>query len=593
MDNELFSSESTLNYRRRILDLDNLVDNDYDYEYLFEDEFYELYDITYEGFKKIYFGKTASDNEKVGGIYYKDQYILNKLNDITFNHLSKNRPAYNENENTEGISHKDEDAFWKSYYRLLENNEELLINTNSFSAFLHERIKNMIQKADNELTSEQKCFLAKSCGFPKKDGFKKDCVFKKKSCISKESCEFRKKSFYLRPYSADAIRHWISPGDGAKRNISEREYIFQMSFALDLPLAEFNQYIEDGKDSNEKGCLVHTHQGFCHKVLNQKYCINSPDELCMMYCKHFGLGYTGALKLYADLLKRTEEISENKNSDTKNDASSAKTKLKKNEEVKENTKSNLDKLIFNLDKRDDNAFLQSLVEYSEQIKPDFKKIKEYINGKIKTIFKEQSVRITFMDKIYNVYAKKFHEILKEKKLSNPNIDKYNSGFFCSEDDSEQNVGFEDSRLFFDYIYPGNEIVNIPKIQIDFLCDLCVDVIETKAKLIPTRTYYERCRKSIILVNFFEFAVYDLIKEISLSNKEIYRRNSKNFIQELNDTLTSFNMPTLYPYNKFDQLIMWCSKTKEPLKMYYATILNVQKKLLLRLGKNFQNKIKKE
>ena len=588
MGNELFSSESTLNYRRRILELDNLVDNDYDYEYLFEDEFYELYDITFEGFKKIYFGKTASDNEKFGGIYYKDQYVLNKLNDITVNHLSKNRPAYNENENTEGISHKDEDAFWKSYYRLLKNNEELLINTNSFSVFLHERIKNMIQKADNELSSEQKRYLAKSCDFPKKGGSKKDCVFKNKSCVSKESCEFRKEGCYLEPYSSTAISHWISPGEGAKRNISKREYIFQMSFALDLPLAKFDEYIEDGKGSNEKGYPVHTHQGFCHKVLNQKYCINSPDELCMMYCKHFGLGYTDALKLYVDFIKKSEEISENENSETKADASSAKTKLNKKEEAKENTRSNLDNLVFNLDKRDDNAFLQSLVEYSEKIKPDFKEIKEYINGKIETIFEKESVRITFMEKIYNAYAEDFHKILKEKKLSNPNIDKYNSGFFCSEDDSEQNGGFEDSRLFFDYIYPGNEIVNIPKTQIDFLWDLCVDVIEPNSRLNPTRTYYERCRKSIIIVNFFEYGVNALIGEISSSDKDTYRSNSKNFIQELNETLTSFNMPTLYPYDKFDQLIMWCSKTKEPLKMYYETILKVQEKLLLRLKENFQN-----
>ena len=579
MGNELFSSESTLNYRRRILKLDNLVDNDYDYEYLFEDEFYELYDITYEGFKKIYVGKTASDDEKVGGIYRKDPYILNKLNDITVNHSSKNSKA----------------------------NGKAPSSAKGFADSLHDGIKKMIQEADNELTSEQKCFLANSCGFPKKGGFKKDCVFKKKSCISKESCEFRKKSFYLRPYSADAIRHWISPGNGDKRNISEREYIFQMSFALDLPLAKFNEYKEDGTDSNEKGYPVYTHQGFCHKILNQKYCINSPDELCMMYCKYYSLEYTDALKLYADFLKKSEELSENENSDTKNDASSAKSKKK--EETKENTRSNLDNLIFNLDKRDDNAFLQSLVEYREQIKPDIVAITDYIKNKINEIFEEKNVCEKFYNNVYYDFDAKFHNKWLLNTFSKDFIMILTadaSGFFSpakNEAKLYNDENYKSKRVFFDYIYPGVELklkISDKKkafknkdYQMDFFPELCVNIVNENSGFSPTRTYYERCRKSIIIVKFFEFGVNALIGKTPTSDKDGYYQNSKNFIQELNDKLTSFNMPTLYPYNKFDQLIMWASKTKEPLKMYYETILNVQKKLLLRLKENFQDIINKK
>lgn len=564
MGNELFSSESTLNYRRRILELDNLVDNEYDYESLFKDEFYKLYDIDKpSAFVNQYIGASTTDNKGSKGNYCsKELYILNKLNDITDKNFSAKR----------------------------------------FADSLHDRIKNMIQKADNELTSEQKCFLAKSCGFPKKGGFKKDCVFKKKSCISEESCEFRKKSFYLRPYSADAIRHWISPGNGDKRNISEREYIFQMSFALNLPLAKFNEYKEDGTDSNEKGYPVYTHQGFCHKILNQKYCINSPDELCMMYCKYYSLGYTDALKLYADFLKKSEELSENENSDTKNDASSAKSKKK--EETKENTRSNLDNLIFNLDKRDDNAFLQSLVEYSEQIKPDIVAITDYVEDEINKIFKEQNVREKFYNNVYYDFDAKFHNKWLLNKFSKDFIIILTadaSGFFSpakNEAKLYNDENYKSKRVFFDYIYPGVELklkISDEKkafknrdYQMDFFPELCVNIVNKNSKFSPTRSYYERCRKSIIIVKFFEFGVNVLTGNLSTSDKYNYCMNSKNFIQELNETLTSFNMPTLYPYNKFDQLIMWASKTKEPIKMYYATILNVQKKLLLRLHKIFQN-----
>lgn len=327
---------------------------------------------------------------------------------------------------------------------------------------------------------------------------------------------------YVRELKYETVRKWFDLG-GDRNPSRSRADLFKLGFALGLNKDEFHE--------------------FCHKVFNQKYCINNPVEYCMVYCLKKGHGYVYALNLYAEAKGKPNQAD---SKDKDRDAEESCTTMRL-----------LDELL----QRDRENFIEYLAENMSSMTPSL----DRINGCFEKICGNCFPSLDFMWDLYNLVIENKFELLvnehkqKPRKLNAksfeyyffPKTDGLNDGQEKSDDQKDKDPK-PYTKLYKEFVVTGNNTDN-----------------KSSSKA------YQRARKRLITAHFIYYYVALLYKN---EKKEVEEQNSSDYYSayrnEIDRILEKLNLAPMYFLDPFDRLFMICAARENPIIDYYETLKTI-------------------
>lgn len=320
----------------------------------------------------------------------------------------------------------------------------------------------------------------------------------------------------------ERIKKWF----GRRRSTTDRITIFMISFGLDLP-------IEPQKESPQ----------FCHKylfnkVFRERYCLRTPEELCLMYAKSHQMSFSEAEDMYKSFVEQynSKQI-KNNSSINYSSAKNTKTFLAKTNDE-------------NIGKEE---FLGLLNEYSDILDVCYTSVLEKIDE-----YKNEITETDFIKAILCNRDNIFSIVTWDREEQISNIEK-----------RKQTIRTDDkilTRLKKYILYGGiddrdkrKEIHN----TFDFI--LKQNDLYIKPNKSTNSTFYSKIRKTLI---YFHFLTY------WINIKKDYSPCYDDYIYEINDLLNMYMLPPLYPFNKSDLFYIFCGKSNDPVSTYFMLLANM-------------------
>lgn len=439
------------------------------------------------------------------------------------------------------------------------------ISSKECQKMLIEKLKQMMDKCDHELSEDEKDILKWNTPISSYDF----------SSVPTES----------------VVKKWLSDNDA---RVPNRMYLYKIAFALGLRA----YYPGDIKNDSSAEYLKSANYLF-NKIYNQRYCTRNYYELIFIFCLKNGKDYLTAMKMTAKYIKtpKTNDIILNSDNNT---LSIIKQGSSDNEDefidflVQKtpllNDKyssvfSQLEEIIKHFSDKDvmqdyENKYfvntcieIRNLIDYNEEKYSELP-YSSYMNlGKKVLISELLKKRLIFFDDrmrissaLYNcalnadtstILADKFRDLgisqALYKCLKETASESINARFGK---ESQQYV----SDIIRDIIITENDIYNPGFITRTDNGDGTYEYIKKENADISHELIYRNLRTALITAHFFYYWS-DTNRDIEPSYEE--------YLKEIDQLLTDSFYPKMYVKNSFDCFFMLCAKTSEPIDSYYS------------------------
>ena len=308
-------------------------------------------------------------------------------------------------------------------------------------------------------------------------------------------------------YTRSTLKNWFFHDKGPKSSGSNRINVYKIAFALELNVDQ-------------------TSQLFIEVYHDRPFDLRQLNEFVYYCCLNLGYSYSKAESLIESISQEFNDESTHYTIHTQTMIKDAK-KIKDEEEIIwyiRHNRSNFDYYMLSA-----RRVLNSLIEMVKLNEEDIKRIK----------------RGRYID-VTSAIAKEHGEaIFEDDALANKSLTSINTMF--------------DLILYFNFSQKRKENKNFIK-NAKLLDEIktCFPTVQTLAKETPT---YEELRKLIIFLGSYNFWV-----EVQVSMTEGYKMDKHQVLEdyqcEINDLLSSSNLPLLYVGNAYDWLFLYCSLVEE-------------------------------
>lgn len=449
---------------------------------------------------------------------------------------------------------------------------------------------NMVYHQD--LWNDLKLVIGKKLSVENVDKYVKNMIMECQEKISKEEINRLPEDFISKKSICECIKT-AKKTSGDRRIPYKRAYFYKISFALNPSLKEY-----------EKGRIPHkneesySHQALFEQFFGDKLIINDPIEYCMLYCKYHNKSYCDALKLFLQYQKQVDAMSESDNTN--------KTIIP--------TQSLTNQIVNNviIDSKNDDDFIDKLVNYCKILKPDITSLKCQIE-------RHMAGTVENLKKIYENDEFKPKEVIGKKFSINPIIQKNNiSKKELSEKSKEEDIfdellfphidltlsDYKDFKKFKEKISSVKpqerekikELLEKNNVNwkdfIQYLIDkglptkeyndTTYDMLFIKDKVRgkgddewQNKKSYETYRTKYMISFFLHYFTRQLTRE----SKEEPPTKCLEFMLSLNAEMNKLNLRCFDLNNQLDKLLEICSMTEEPIKTYYEMMYIIHCKYL--------------
>ena len=452
----------------------------------------------------------------------------------------------------------------------------------SCQSLIVEKIRQMINECDSELSDEDKNFLK----------------WRENSTSSNNFASVPKE---------DTVKKWLY--DTRARN-PDRMYLYKIAFALGLKA----YYPNEIKDTSSEYQISVNY--LFNKIYNQRYCTRIFTELIFIFCLKRGKNYTTAMKMVAQYIKSP-----------------------KAESIELNEENNTLYFIQQSSDNDENGFVNYLLQITPILNDRYSSVFSQIEEVIEYFHDEDTMHdfeekyskthmntmLTAYDEYrYSDYPYMPHMNLGEKVLISDIVKKWlifldNRMKISSALYNYQISSNDDGTLMQQFAELGispslYQHLKNPSVE-DFrkrfgnnqqyFSDIISEIIITKNDIynsdIITRmekndgTYtwrpennelshdliYKKLRNALITAHFFYYW--------SATDSEL---SYEGYLEEINEWLTNSFYQPMYIKNSFDCFFLFCAKTVEPIDAYYS-IFNQIFYIYDDYQKEFMDEIKEE
>lgn len=304
-------------------------------------------------------------------------------------------------------------------------------------------------------------------------------------------------------YTRSTLKNWFFHDKGPKSSGNNRINVYKIAFALELDVDQ-------------------TSQLFIEVYHDRPFDLRQLNEFVYFCCLNLGYSYSKAEALIEYMSQEFKDESTHYTIHTQTMIEDAK-KIKDEDDIiwyVRHNHSNFDYYMLSAKR-----VLNSLIEMVKLNEEDIKRLK----------------RGRYMDVTSAIAKEHGDAIFEDGSLTNKSLTSINTMF--------------DLILYFNFSQKRKENKNFIK-NAKLLDEIktCFPTVQTVAKETPT---YEELRKLIIFLGSYNFWV-----EVQNSMSEGYTPNNHQLLEdyqyEINDLLSSSNLPLLYVGNAYDWLFLYCS-----------------------------------